>query len=126
MGSLRELSSKAVAAWNERRLDDLYALYEDDVVFHAPDGRTLQGVQALRGQYDVALAWCPDLRIEALVVVADDEAGLLASLQREQGTAVDGTPFAFEGMTFFRIGSDGRIAEVWEQMRVLPAGSPST
>jgi len=116
---LRDISRLSIERWNARDFDAFYAVFHPGVVYHAPDGSEVHGVDALRARYDAALAWCPDLTITQVLCVADPEMGLLASIQVEKGTATNHEPFGFEGMTFFRVGSDGRVAESWENIRSL-------
>lgn len=116
---LRAVSRRSVEWWNARNFDEFYSEFHPDVVYHASEGTEVHGVEALRARYDAVLAWCPDLTITVTLCVADSDAGLLASMQVEKGTATNGEPFSFEGMTFFRMGSDGRVAECWENARPL-------
>jgi hypothetical protein len=116
---MKALSGRAVAAWNERRLDDFYAVYHPDVVHHSADGVDRHGVAELRAVYDGALSICPDLTITPTIVVADVDSGLLASIQTEAGTSTTGEPFGFQGMLFLRFGDDGLVHEAWEQIRPL-------
>ncbi|HVY09796.1 MAG TPA: nuclear transport factor 2 family protein [Mycobacteriales bacterium] len=116
---MRALSARAIAAWNERRFDDFYALYHPDVLHHSADGVDRHGVIELRTLYDSVLAVCPDLTITPISVVADPEAGLLASIQTESGTTVGGDAFGFQGMLFLRLSDDGLVHEAWEQIRPL-------
>jgi hypothetical protein len=102
-----------------RDFDAYDAVFHPSVVYHAPDGEEGHGVDALRSRYDAALAWCPDLMITLVLCVADPEVGLVASIQLERGTAINGETVGFEGMTFFRMGIDGRVAETWENTRSL-------
>ena len=118
---MKELSARAVLAWNERRLDDFYALYHPDVVHHGADGVDREGVGELRSLYDAALTFCPDLTITSTLVVADPEAGSLASIQTESGTSVTGEPFGFQGMLFLRLGDDGLVHEAWSRFDRCPA-----
>jgi hypothetical protein len=116
---MKALSGRAVDAWNERRLDDFYALYHPDVVHHGADGVDRHGVVELRALYDGALSFCPDLTITPMIVVADADSGLLASIQTETGTTTTSDPVGFQGMLFLRFGDDGLVHEAWEQIRPL-------
>ena len=118
---LYALGDQALASWNERDFDRFYALFQPDVRYHGSGSVDLTGVGALRAHYEKALAWCPDLAISRTLAVVDAARGCCASVQVERGTAVDGTPFGFEGMTFFRFGTDRLIAEVWEKIELLHA-----
>lgn len=118
---MKILSAQAVAAWNERRFDDFYALYHPGVVHHSADGHERHGVAELRALYDSALQICPDLTIRPITVVSDAEAGLMASMQIESGTTAAGEPFGFQGMLFLRLDADGLIIEAWEQVQSLTA-----
>lgn len=84
---------RAVAAWNERLLDDFYAMYHPDVVHHGTDGLDRHGV-------------------------AEPETRIIASLQIEAGTTATDDPFSFEGMLFIRLGDDDLVHEAWEQIRL--------
>jgi SnoaL-like domain len=116
---LRDLSRLSIERWNARDFDACYAVFHPSVVYHAPDGGEVRGIDALRARYDAALAWCPDLMITLVLCVADPEAGLVASIQLERRTAINDESVAFEGMTFFRMGSDDRVAGTWENTRSL-------
>ena len=116
---MKALSQRAVDAWNERRLDDFYALYHPNLVHHSADGVDRHGVAELRALYDGVLAMCPDLTITPILVVADAQTRVLASIQTEVGATAMGEKFGFEGMLFLRLGDDGLVQEAWEQIRPL-------
>lgn len=115
---MRERAAAAAQAWNDKDFESYYAFFDAGVVFHGPQAIELHGVDALRAQYDQAVAFCPDLTIETKVVVVDAAASRLASVQDEAGTAVNGEPFRFEGMTFYHFNDAGLVDEIWEQFEI--------
>jgi hypothetical protein len=119
---MRALLERGLHMWNERDFDGYYALFQQGVRYHGSGSVELEGLEALRAHYDRALAWCPDLTITSTLALADAERQSCASIQIEKGTTVSGEPFGFEGMTFYRLGSDGLVAEVWE--KIEPLGAP--
>src|SRR5205085_11633203 len=104
---LRALTERGLRMWNERDLDGYFALFQPGVRYHGSGSVELEGVDELRAHYDSALAWCPDLTITSTFAVVDADQQSCASIQLERGTTVAGEPFGFEGMTFYRFGSDG-------------------
>ena len=114
---LHDLSDRSVAAWNRGDLDEFYSVFREDVIYHG--AAELRGVDALRAQYDKALAFVPDLKIQIEFRVVDPDGSSSASLQTESGKTADGTAFGFRGMTFFRYDDEGLVAEVWEMTSPL-------
>jgi len=58
---------------NQRKLDEAFALYAEDYIYHGPGGQELRGRQAIRGLWEVFLAGFPDLHatIDDMIVEGD-------------------------------------------------------
>ena len=123
---LRELAAAGVAAWNDRRLDDYYAGFAPEVVFHGPGATVATGVDALRAHYAAALTAFPDLLITTEQVVVDLNTSSMASRQIEVGTHTGdlvtpqgtlpptGRAMSMSGATFAKVDNDGLIVEMFE------------
>jgi predicted ester cyclase len=123
---LRELAAAGVAAWNDRRLDDYYASFAPEVLFHGPGTTVVRGVDALRAHYATALTAFPDLAIRTEQIVVDLDAGSMASRQIEVGTHTGdlvtpqgtlpptGRTMSMSGAIFAIFDEDGLIVEMFE------------
>lgn len=105
---------------NERNLDDAFAMYALDYIYHGPGGQELRGRGAIRGLWEVFLAGFPDLSASVDdVIVQGDKLVLrwrVAGTHTGEflGVAPTGKEVSLGITEIFRI-ADGQLAEAWDQ-----------
>jgi steroid delta-isomerase-like uncharacterized protein len=105
---------------NQRKLDEAFALYAEDYIYHGPGGAELRGRQAIRDLWGIFFVGFPDLHatIDDLIVEGDK----LAVRWRIEGThtgefmGIAPTNRAIEiGLNeLFRV-ANGQAVEAWDQ-----------
>lgn len=105
---------------NERKLDEAFALYAEDYIYHGPGGTELRGRQAIRDLWGIFFVGFPDLQttVDDMIVEGDK----LAVRWRIEGThtgefmGIAPTNRRIEiGLNeIFRI-ENGQSAEAWDQ-----------
>ena len=105
---------------NERKLDEAFALYAEDYIYHGPGGQELRGREAIRSLWEDWLAGFPDLYTTIDDMIAEGDK--LAVRWRIEGThtgefmGIAPTGVAIEvGINeIFRV-ANGQSVEAWDQ-----------
>lgn len=68
-----DLSKKIFAAWNEKKLDDLLPLFDENYVDHTAPPEAPPGVDWVKMQYEIYTTAFPDIHFEIADVVEDGD-----------------------------------------------------
>lgn len=117
----KEAIERAIELYNAH--DDRYFdFYAADAGIHGFPGDAPPTVEGMKGLFHQMWASFPDLRVEMIRLVAEDD--LLAGNFRITGThegeffgaAPTGNRIEIDAMAFFRFGDDGKVAERWTRL----------
>ena len=105
---------------NERKLDEAFALYAEDYIYHGPGGMELRGRQAIRDLWEVFFVGFPDLHTTVDDMIAEGDK--LFVRWRIEGThtgefmgiAPTNRKIEFGINEIFRV-ENGQSAEAWDQ-----------
>ena len=146
MSEAKEVLEQAIERWNANDRDRWAELYHDDVVFEAPGGSRISGLEDLKLRYfDALLTAAPDRGSSDVVLIAEGEH--VVEQARYTGThtgtwrSPDGVEIPATGRTLdfpfvgvFRV-EGGKISsirlfydqvEVLAQLGLMPGGAPSS
>jgi predicted ester cyclase len=124
MPSPQQTLDRAIAAWNDGRLDEYLDLYADDIRLHgyAPEPLDRAGVRAF---YEGIVAAFGSTRLELHETLWDGDACAIRATMtgRHVGTfngiEPTGTDIALPTITLLHFDADGRCAERWAQADML-------
>ena len=146
MSEAKEVLEQAIERWNANDRERWAELYHKDVVFEAPGGSRISGLEDLKLRYfDALLTAAPDRGSSDVVLIAEGEH--VVEQARYTGTHTgtwrnpDGVEIPATGRTLdfpfvgvFRV-EDGKISsirlfydqvEVLAQLGLMPGGAPSS
>lgn len=105
--------------WNERNTALVPELMAEDAKGHLEGGQDVVGPAEFIAFQRVFLNLCPDLRVEILNTLADENDVCIlwratgTHAGEEMGLVATGRPVSFRGTTWFHI-ADGKISEGWD------------
>jgi len=130
-----ELSRKIFAAWNEKKLDNLLPLFDENYVDHTAPAEAPSGLDWVKMQYEIYTAAFPDIHFEIDDFVEDgDKVGeritITGTHQGElMGIPATGKEINVSALAIHRAGG-GLCVEVWfyldemsmmQQLGVVPS-----
>lgn len=105
---------------NERKLDEAFALYAEDYIYHGPVGQELRGRDAIRGLWEDWLTGFPDLQTTVDDMIAEgDKLAVRWRIEATHtgeflGVAPTGVAIEVGINEIFRV-ANGQSAEAWDQ-----------
>ena len=113
-----EVNDRTYAAWNAHDLDAIAAVFAPDaVLLEAGRPEPFRGRDAIRERARALLTAFPDLTLERIELVIDDDRHadrwVMTGTHRGDllGLAPTGRRVRVEGATFTRLGADGLVAQ---------------
>lgn len=111
---------RAIELINARKLDEAFALYEPNCLYHGPGGQELRGREGIRGLWDLFLGGFPDLSASVDEVICEgDKVASRCTIRGSHTGEFLGIPASYESITLpiatvIRI-VNGAVREAWDQ-----------